>query len=543
MPRRLIATALIGLILALGAHRAHAQQDKRVALASGVAYLKGKMSSLAIGEQALSVIALHSADVPNNDPSITTALNTIFACFTPNGYVPVDRGGKDIYEAAVVCMALSSLEPVKFKEYVTAVAQYIVDRQKPDGCWGYANGNGGDSSITQYALLALWEADGIGVQIPPRVWDNAASWFLSNQLSDGGWNYRTDSGAWPETVSMTCAGVGSLLLCDRQLTIFRRGNESVNSLLVPLVVEGTVAASYKPVTTRQATMVAVRRGMEWLARRYNPTDSAGMGQSTYYGLYSMERVAAFAQKEKDLLKGLSQWYERGLQYVLSTQKSDGSWNNQGQQHGEANTPWAILFTGKATAEKARIIEIRRLGSGTLLGGRGLPENLDNMMIAQGRVVVKPMNGAVEGMIAVLEDPRATNADTAFAGLVERYQKNGPASLRPYKDRFRKLMTDRDPGIRRVACWALARTADLDVAPLLIRSLLDQSPEVVAEARVGLELLSRKVDSYGPPYGATGEQKLEAARRWRGWYEENRPPELDALDDPGLGLRKQAGGQQ
>ncbi len=68
-----------------------------------------------------------------------------------------------------------------------------------------------------------------------------------------------------------------------------------------------------------------------------------------------------------------------------------------------------------------------------------------------------MNGAIEGMLAVLEDPRAQNADAALSGLVARYQKEGPAALKPHKDRFRKLMSDRDPGVRSVAAWALART--------------------------------------------------------------------------------------
>ena len=68
-----------------------------------------------------------------------------------------------------------------------------------------------------------------------------------------------------------------------------------------------------------------------------------------------------------------------------------------------------------------------------------------------------MNGAVEGMLAVLEDPRSQTADTAVAGLIDRYHREGPDVLRPFKDRFRKMLTDRDPGVREVAAWALSRT--------------------------------------------------------------------------------------
>jgi hypothetical protein len=536
----LLVTVFMGAALV---PQAQAQQVKG-AVDRGLQYLKGKVGSMSVGEAGLTALTFNKADVPNNDPAMATALKLIFSTFKPEGYEPALRGGPEIYEAAVVAMALANIDPVQYKNYVAAVANYIIAKQKPNGSWDYDGRPEGDTSIGQYALLALWEADGLGIEIPPRVWDMAASWYLSVQFSDGGWNYHKDQEqAYPETVSMTGAGVSSLLICERQLAIFRRGNESIHPLLTPLVVEGSVAASYKPITTRQATISAARRGVEWLARNYAPAETMTMGQSTYYGLYTMERVGALASAEKDLLRGLTQWFEKGLAFVLANQRADGSWMSRDKAHLESNTPWAILFAVRATEKSMRKIEIRRLGSGTLMGGRGLPENLDNMMIAQGRVVVRPMNGAVEGMIAILEDPRASNADSALAGLVDRYQKLGPSSLKPFKDRFRKLLSDRDPGVRSVACWALARTSDLDVAPLLIRALLDPDEGVVGEARVGLELLSRKVESFGPPRNANAEQKLAAARQWRTWYEENRPPDLDALDDPGLGAKRALGGQQ
>ena len=110
------------------------------------------------------------------------------------------------------------------------------------------------------------------------------------------------------------------------------------------------------------------------------------------------------------------------------------------------------------------------------------------------------------------------------------RRRGRAALKPFKDRFRKLIEDRDPGIRRVACWGLGRSADLDVAPDLIRALMDPSGEVVDEARVGLQVLSRKLDSLGPPRGASAAQKLAAARKWKAWYDSVRTPDLPALDD-------------
>jgi len=156
-----------------------------------------------------------------------------------------------------------------------------------------------------------------------------------------------------------------------------------------------------------------------------------------------------------------------------------------------------------------------------------------------------MNGAVEGMLAVLEDPRAEGADAALAGLVASYQSRGSVVLKPHKDRLGKLLRDRDPGLRRVAAWGLARTGDLDVVPALIGAIRDPDEDVVGEARRGLQLLSRKIDGLGPPSPSPSAQRLEASRRWRAWYDSTRPLDLEGQDPatvpasatPALGSRR------
>ena len=103
-------------------------------------------------------------------------------------------------------------------------------------------------------------------------------------------------------------------------------------------------------------------------------------------------------------------------------------------------------------------------------------------------------------------------------------------LRPHKDRFRKMLKDRDPGLRRVAAWALARTGDLDAVPALIDALTDPDESVVVVAREGLQLLSRKIAGLGPPSPSTPEQRREAADRWRAWYASIRPLDVEGQDD-------------
>ncbi len=74
------------------------------------------------------------------------------------------------------------------------------------------------------------------------------------------------------------------------------------------------------------------------------------------------------------------------------------------------------------------------------------------------------------------------------------------------------------------------TGDLDVVPTLIESLLDPDDEVMTAARLGLQLLSRKIDGLGPEAGSTPEARRAAAARWREWYNAIKPLDLEGQDD-------------
>jgi len=542
VPRTLLTPLLTLLILAnAGSIPAQALREQAdPSIQRGIAFLRQNTRNSATGQSALAVLAMVKSDIPVNDPDLQTFLQRVLSRFSEQGYTPEEHNEKALYEAGCVCMALANVDPIGLKPQVAAAAGFLISKQKPNGSWDYDDRSAGDCSVSQFALLGLWEAEGIGVDIPPRVFDAAALWFMSVQAGDGGWSYHPDQANWSPTVSMTAAGVGSLLLCQRMLAPYRKGSDSNHPLLTPLVVDGA-APKFKPASSTQSINGAVNRGLGWLASNYVPGESPKMGQSASYGLYGMERVGAFSEKGE--IRNMPGWYEGGFRWFLQHQDASGQWSSgDGAQGLVPKTSWAILYLVRATAKSIRVIDLRKLGAGTLLGGRGLPEDLNNMTVAQGRIVVRPMNGAVEGMMSVLEDPRNADIDSALAGLLDRFSKDGPTVLRPLKDRFLKLLMDRDPGIRRVACWALGRMGDLELAPALIRALLDPDEGVSAEARVSLEVMSRKLEGYGPPRGSTPDERLAAAKRWRDWFERVRPPSLEALDDASLvsGVGKIAG---
>jgi hypothetical protein len=516
--------------------RAASAQEKlgsaeQPAVLKALQFLRTKVGQKQVGETAMMALAMINADVQESDPALATCLNLIRSRFNGTVFTPQLGGGANIYEAAVVAMALSDLDAVGHKSQIEAVAQFILGAQNPNGSWDYTGRTAGDSSISQYALLGLWAAEDAGVNIPPSVWDQAADFYLKVQGSGGSWNYHRDEGtSYPETLSMTAAGVGSLLLCQRQLARYRRNNDPINPLLVPLLVEGQQREKYKPSHAVATIQDAANRGIAWLSSRFAVSRNDIVGKSPYYFLYGVERIGALAGGGRDTLGGLN-WFEQGKRFILSSQKSDGSWT--GDYGAEVNTAYAILFMTRATARKIKKIEIKRLGAGTLLGGRELPKDLSSMTVAQGRVVVRPMNGAVEGMLAVLEDPRSENADSALAGLIERYHSRGPDALKPFKDRFRKLLLDPDPGVRRVAAWGFGRMGELDAVPLLVAAMRHPREEdsVVVELRTSLQFLSRKIDGFGPPIPSTLEQREEAAKKWLAWYNATRPIGQGVQEDP------------
>ncbi|MDE2508646.1 MAG: hypothetical protein KGM43_15655, partial [Planctomycetota bacterium] len=522
------------VVAATACASARAQQDPMVDRA--VAFLRSQSRSYAsLGESAMIGLALVKADVPETDPQIADIVARIRERFS-GGYVPAVPH-TDVYEAAAVTLLLANLEKTSHLNEVQALANYIQSRQKANGSWDYPERDAGDCSISQYAILGLWEAENAGAKVNPSVWDRAAKFYLSVQSGEGSWNYHRDEPANTETISMTAAGTGSLLICLKQLRKHRKGADGVHPMLTPLSEQGQ-AIYYDPTTSSRSLTAAAARGVAWIGANFSESNPSNFGPSMFYGLYGLERLGALADKGQ---LGRVDWYEAGKRILASKQRNDGAWT---ASYGDAmNTVWGTLFLVKSTQKSLRKIELRRLGAGTLLGGRGLPSDLSTLTVAGGRVVSRPMNGAVEGMLAVLEDPRAENAEGALAGLVTKYRREGAPALKPYKDRFLKMSQNRDPNLRRVAVWCLARLGDLDVAPTLIAAIRDPAEDVVGESRRGLELLARRIDGYGPTSPSTPATRDAAADAWRRWYETIRPLERRDDDDdrPPVGAAPSATG--
>ncbi len=77
---------------------------------SGLQYLRSTPPNKQVGETAMIALALIKCDTPKSDPVLSSCIATIQKRFTGSGYAPQRSGGQDVYEAAVVAMALSNLD-------------------------------------------------------------------------------------------------------------------------------------------------------------------------------------------------------------------------------------------------------------------------------------------------------------------------------------------------------------------------------------------------------------------------------------------------
>lgn len=217
------------------------------------------------------------------------------------------------YDVACMIMALAATDTVNEAGWIQDLADRLVSWQEPQG-WGYPGG--GDLSNTQYAALGLRAAALSGAEVPERVWHDLAKSLERYSDKEGGYGYRGGRGS---SGSMTCAGLGTLAICDAMLT--RLGK----------------------ITRRQMGGFAERKenSAEWLAKHFTVTRNPGGNGWLFYYLYGLERVGALAGLRTI---GEHDWYAEGAAFLVRSQGSEGAWASNVN-----DTAFALLFLSRATS--------------------------------------------------------------------------------------------------------------------------------------------------------------------------------------------------
>ncbi len=509
--------------------------------------------------KALDEIVHGSLDNPDPKINYVSAANLMALVAARQYVVRRDGGDKDLYRAEI-----------------QRLLDFLISKQNSSGDWDYQGtpAGHGDTSQTQFALLALWAASDSGFKVPQEVWERAAGWLLETQYPDGGFSYHPRGGHEDFGVEhgITVAGVTGLLVARRHLFSKAeirasgagsrpKGENAEASASNPLErvrtdrteTEATRATGDygsgkdpegKSKLTLGSVQAAIDRAAGWLASRYTIMKVPRFALCYVYGL---ERVAALM--DVDTFAG-NDWYADGASELLKTQASDGSWGGDGGPF--ANTCFAVLFLTRATWKvTGGTGSAGELGGGGMRGGHDLTKLVPGEQVDdEGRVKVEAPKGPLEDLInemvnsqnnKVIEDLGKKVVEDVFSGKSEELIRQ--------KDKLKTMVAHPNPEVRRTALWALGRCEDLGMVPLMIKAMQDENLDVVIEAQNALCMLSRRPRGFGLPLhpwdklpeDASDDAKQQAVEEWRSaqidkwkqWYFRVRPyDQRDDLTDVG-----------
>ena len=158
------------------------------------------------GKSALVVLALLSAGEDPKSEVIQKGLQYLAARGKP----------EKVYSTSLITMAFCAADPQRYHLAISGNVRWLesvqVKQGSERGAWGYPGA--GDRSNSQFAILALHEAERVGIRVEDQTWRLALEYWLQSQRDDGGWCYMPQS---QSSGSMTCAGIASILICADKL--------------------------------------------------------------------------------------------------------------------------------------------------------------------------------------------------------------------------------------------------------------------------------------------------------------------------------------
>jgi len=282
------------------------------------------------GVTALSTLALLHAGLEADDPTIDKALRYLRS-FEPNRTYVV------ALQTMVFAMATPKRDAPLIRRNVRLLESWQIKQGPNQGAWSYGGNpaaggaRGGDNSNAQFAVLALHEAERVGIPVSEPTWKAILKYWRQAQNPNGSWGYQ------PHTAgrgSMTCAGIASLVISQEKLS--DGDAKVVNHRL-------RCCAAHKP-------DLAIDRGLDWLGRNFSVYSHPGYNSWLLYYLYGVERAGRLtARRFMGSGDNLHDWYREGAEMLVRSQdKLSGFWKGRG--HGEENpyiaTSFGVLFLAK-----------------------------------------------------------------------------------------------------------------------------------------------------------------------------------------------------
>ena len=494
--------------------------EVEAAVQRAIKFLQQDKLETRLGGKALMGLALVKAGVDHKDAKIKEAADELANAVATGKGLEEDN---IVYTLGLSIIFLTQLDPQEHAAQIQHLLDRLLKCQKPHGGWGYLARPMGDTSMTQYGVLSMWEASRAGFAVPDEAWERVCNWLLRTQDPSGAFGYQ---GVDPENYervaqtgvrhSLAAAGSGSLYICQDHLGLGERQSQrgAAPASMRRVEQRGIITRRRSANVESQRLAAAQQLGNSWFEANYTINPPAGY---TYYYMYALERYQSF----REAMGGPPEkkpWYDDGATYLLENQQSDGGW--VGECGKSCDTAFGILFLVRSTRKS--LIRAGLLGDGALLAGRGLPRDGDLVQTQGGEVVAKPLVGPAEHLLTLMEDADNPEYLSAVEGFAELAREADEETLNKHARRLRELAGSPRPEARVTAVRALGRTRDITQVPTLIYALSDPEGEVVQAAVEALRYLSRKPpNSPGTVITDDGSRRA-AIEFWKGWYRTLRP---------------------
>ncbi len=340
MNRAIAAGLLAGVVFGASVPTLRAEitaQQVREAIDRGVAYLKQKQRRTdppwpdyykqSGGVTALCTLALLNSGVPPEDDHVRRALQYLRGQKLNATYAVA-------LQTMVLCKSGSKLDRAKISQNVRWLESTQFREGPKRGAWAYGTWGNGDNSNSQFALLALHEAERAGVKVNGKTWRLAKAYWEDCRNIDGSWGYFKEV---PGTGSMTCAGVASLVITSDKV---RQSDAKADGNRIQCCLQS------------DADDDRIEQGLQWLGRNFSVSRNPGTRGSTWrlYYLYGLERVGRLTTRRFFYTaKGEPcDWYREGSTWLVQDQdRLSGFWKGvAGEDNPQIGTSLALLFLSK-----------------------------------------------------------------------------------------------------------------------------------------------------------------------------------------------------
>jgi hypothetical protein len=517
---------LAGAIAPPGAHAVTPDSPEvRKVLDKAFAYLSTAAEGR-LGGKCLIGLAFLKDGKDESHPKIAEAVTACQNAAKPDA----EQINADIYSTGIAIIFLCSLDPSKYGTEIQKLRDSLELRQKSHGGWGYADKPTGDTSMTQYAVLAYWEMSKVGYQPRLESTERVANWLLRTQDPGGNWGYQgkgaegrigfdlvKQDSARP---GMTAAGLGATYMCADMLGLGEVVAQQDASL--PPAVRSIRKGQPQQARTRKVDVRRVRqaqdRGREWMKKNY----AIDVPNFPYYYLYALERYQSFLEAAEGKFLKEPRWYNEGFGWLKKEQQDDGSWHDTDGLDA-VNTAFATLFLLRST--KKAIERSRSYGEAALAAGRGLPPDVEEVRIRGAQVVSKKLDLPAAEVIEILLRPdhesfAASLADVDY--LAAQIAVSDEKAKRELLARLRTVVRSGTGDARLSATKVLGKLRDLDSSPTLIAALDDPDWRVVLAADEALRNIGRSLAPSNLSDKIDKAARAKAVTQWKQWYVTIRP---------------------